>query len=191
MQTSSLYWIRKLHHTDITKEGYVGVARDFSGRIYRHKNAAKKGQHQNNLLQEVLLQDDTIVEVIFFGDEKDCYEKEYELRPFFNLGWNIAPGGKGGSRPGTKLSEEFCKRRSELMKGNTLAKGNHKPKSEEHRKKIGLSNKGRPKSEEQKRKQSLIMKGRKQSPESNEKRRIASTGRKYPNRKKKNEQLVL
>jgi hypothetical protein len=192
MQTASVYWIRNPNHTDMTKEGYIGVARNVSDRVYRHKKQASKGQHPNNLLQEVLLQDDIIVEVIFFGDEKECYEKESELRPNYKIGWNIVPGGHGGSTAlGMKYSEEFRRKRSEFMKGNSIAKGNNKPKTEEHRKKISIGITGRVVTDEQRKKQSLSMKGRNQSPEAIEKRRLSAIGKKRGPYKKKNEQVVL
>jgi hypothetical protein len=192
MENAYVYWIKKATHTDVNKEGYIGVARDIKNRIYRHKLQASKGQHQNNLLQEILFDDDTIVEVIFYGKEEDCYLKELELRPSFRICWNIVPGGQGGSTTlGMKYSDEFCNHRSELMKGNQIAKGNHKPKSEEHKKKISLGITGRIPTEEHRMKQSLAMKGRKQSTESNEKRRLANLGKKRGPYKKKNEQLVI
>ena len=187
MKTASVYWIRKPNHTDLTKEGYIGVARNVSGRLIRHKNLALRGQHPNNLLQEVLLQDDTILEVIFSGNETECYSKESELRPNYRIGWNIVPGGHGGSTTlGMKYSEEFRKKRSEIMKGNSIAKGNHKPKSEEHRKKISIGITGRVVSEEQKRKQSIAMKRKKPFTEEHKKKLSeAATGKKRGSYKKK------
>lgn len=192
MKNASVYWIKKTTHNDVTKEGYVGVARNVEKRIQRHKLHASKGQHQNNLLQEILFDDDTIVEVIFYGKEDDCYSKEFELRPTYRIGWNIVPGGHGGSTTlGMKYSEEFRKHRSELMMGNQIAKGNNKPKSEEHKNKISLGITGRVPTQEHRMKQSLAMKGRKQSSESNEKRRLANLGKKRGPYKKKNEQLDI
>jgi hypothetical protein len=191
MKNAFVYWIRNITHTDVNKQGYVGVARDVENRIYRHKLEASKGQHQNNILQEVLFNDDTTIDVIFYGKEEDCYLKEFELRPTYRIGWNIVPGGQGGSTTlGMKYSKEFCENRSKMMIGNKIAKGNHKPKSKEHKQKISLGITGRVPTEEHRKKQSLAMKGRKQSPESNEKRRLANLGKKRGPYKKKNEQLV-
>ena len=192
MKNASVYWIRKISHTEISKEGYVGVARNVEKRLYRHKRLASQRKHENALLQEVLFENDTVVEVVFYGKEEECYKKEKELRPGYKIGWNIVPGGHGGSTSlGMKYSEEFRKKRSEIMKGNQIAKGNKKPKSEEHRKKISEGNIGRIISEEQRKKQSEKMKGRKQTPESKEKRRLAALGKKRGPYKKKNEQLVI
>jgi len=69
---------------------------------------------------------------------------------------------------------------SNTMLGNKNARGNKgKPKSEEHKQKIGNGNKGKLISEEQKLKQSVAMSGRKQSPEYVLKRTQATIGNKW------------
>ena len=192
MKNAFVYWIKKPTHNDIKKQGYIGVARNVEKRLYRHKRLVSQNKHENHFLQEVLLDGDTLVEIIFCGQEKDCYEKEKELRPNYMIGWNIVPGGHGGSTSlGMRYSDEFRKKRSEIMMGNQIAKGNHKPKSEEHRKKISQGNIGRIITDEQKKKQSEKMKMKKQTPESNEKRRLALLGKKRGPYKKKYNELVV
>ena len=180
MKTAVVYWIRHKNHTDVFQEGYVGVARNFKKRIQRHIHSVNKNKHSNYHLQEALNDlDDIIMDIIFEGEEKLCYIKEYEYRPQYNIGWNIVPGGSTGSTTlGKKMSDEFCKHRSELMKGNKIAVGNNKPKTEEHKKKIGLAHKGKTISEEQRKNHSKKMTGKKHTAEHNEKIRLAALGKK-------------
>jgi hypothetical protein len=192
MHNAVVYWIRLENHTNVLQEGYVGVARNLEKRISRHRRLALLGKHQNTQLQDVLSSNAYTVDILFSGDEAECYIKEFELRSYYRIGWNIVPGGNGGSTTlGMKMSEEFKKKVSDRMIGNTISKGNHKQKSEEHRKKISAANKGKPKSEEHKKKQSDSMKGRKQSIESNEKRRNASLGKKRGPYKKKENNVAI
>jgi len=179
MNIACVYWIRKKHHNDCKSEGYIGVARNVQKRFNRHVKQALNKNHKNKNLILHLFDNDIVVETLFVGDETECYLKEFQLRPNYRIGWNVVPGGHGGSTSlGKKHTEEFKKRRSECMKGNKIAVGNNKPKTDEHKRKISFSLKGRIISDEQKLKQSLKMKGRKQSPESNEKRRLSSLGKK-------------
>ena len=97
MKTAKIYWIRKKEHTDVYSEGYIGVARDVESRIYRHRRHAKNGTHVNTVLQEILLENDYTLDIIYEGEESDCYLKEQEFRPKYRIGWNITPGGHGGS----------------------------------------------------------------------------------------------
>jgi len=93
-----VYWVRLKEHTDITKEGYVGVAFNFVERMNRHlKVTTKLDCHFSNAIIKYGW-DNLEKEAIFFGSKEECYKKEFELRPDFQIGWNEAIGGLGGDR---------------------------------------------------------------------------------------------
>lgn len=165
MKTAVVYWIRSSVHSDPLKEGYIGVAEDLEYRIARHKRDAALDKHANSKLRDVLLSEDYVVDIVYSGVDVDCYKKELELRPAYRIGWNIVPGGHGGSTiKGMKMSDEFRRKRSEYMKGKKIGKGNAgKPKTEEHKAKIAAAHKGKPKpswTEERKIQHGLKMKAR-------------------------------
>ena len=87
------------------------------------------------------------------------FRSENRLRPNYNIGWNIAPGGnrpppsKKGRGKGRKLSEEH---RQKIIKTTYFKTFN---KTEERKILTSKTMKNRPKSEEQKRKQSEKMTG--------------------------------
>lgn len=164
MNNASVYWIhRKVHGSPVT-EGYVGVARCVETRYLDHLSKTKLKKHINpHLANAIEAYGDITYTVLFEGPEADCYTKESELRPAYKIGWNLVPGGHGGSTTlGTKLSEDHRQKMSAAMVGNTRAQGNTKPKSEEHKRKIKESTIGRrPKSEEWRAAHSAKMRGRK------------------------------
>lgn len=91
-----IYWIRANDHTDITKQGYVGVAKRASKRWWSHKWALKAGRHENPILSNAVNKhgwDNLVKEVVLIAEEAYCYEIEAKLRPELKIGWNIAIGG--------------------------------------------------------------------------------------------------
>ena len=93
-----LYWIRLESHSDIAVDGYVGVTFNFDQRMNEHlKFTSKLDSHFGNAISKYGW-DNMIKEVIFEGSSEDCYAKEKELRPKFQIGWNEAIGGLGGDR---------------------------------------------------------------------------------------------
>jgi len=93
-----VYWIHLKEHTDITKEGYVGVASCFETRASRHKNlTATLDCHFGKAIRKYGW-NNLVKEVIFEGTTEECFKKEKELRPYFQIGWNEAIGGLGGDR---------------------------------------------------------------------------------------------
>lgn len=153
--SAAIYWIRAKDHTDITCQGYVGVAKDASKRWWSHKWALKANRHENPLLSNAVNKhdwDNLVKEIVLISEEAYCYETEAKLRPSEKIGWNLAVGGckppttkprgpdyvsplKGVSRP------------TPWMIGRTAA------------------NRGKTASEESKAKMSAAGKGRKQTPE--------------------------
>ena len=94
---SVVYWIHKPQHTDIFKEGYVGITHNMV--IYRwvdHKRASRKNPDNhcaivNNAIRKHL---NLIYEVVLVADTREyCERIEGLLRPINHKGWNISRGG--------------------------------------------------------------------------------------------------
>lgn len=186
-----IYWIHLEEHSDHIKEGYIGVTLDLRRRLHRHILAAQQGKKNHLEFRNALLSKFK-VEIIFSGSSEECYRREKELRPIYGVGWNLVPGGKGGSKSrGLKMSLEFRQRRSELMRGNKISVGNHKPKSELHRQHISEANRGKMVSEERRKMQSLAMSGRTLTAEHREKIRLSALGKKRGPYKLKHAQLDI
>jgi hypothetical protein len=93
-----VYWIHLKEHTDITKDGYVGVATNFQYRMLRHSNKTiKLDSHFSKAIKKYGW-DCLVKEIVFEGTSEECFAKEKELRPKFQIGWNEAIGGLGGDR---------------------------------------------------------------------------------------------
>ena len=91
-----IYWIRAKEHTDITAQGYVGVARNAPKRWWGHKWALNAGKHENPILSNAVKKhgwDNLIKEIVVISNEAYCYDIEQKLRPNHKIGWNIAIGG--------------------------------------------------------------------------------------------------
>lgn len=91
-----IYWIRAKDHTDITCQGYVGVAKSASKRWWGHKWALNAGRHDNPLLSNAVKKhgwDNLVKEIVLVSEESYCYETEAKLRPSEKIGWNLAIGG--------------------------------------------------------------------------------------------------
>jgi hypothetical protein len=95
---SVVYWVRLKEHTDITINGYVGVAISFDERMARHLLVTTKLDCHFSSAIIKYGWDNLIKEIVFEGSQEDCFKKEIELRPSFQIGWNEAPGGLGGDR---------------------------------------------------------------------------------------------
>lgn len=95
--TSVVYWIHKAQHTDITKEGYVGITHGMArDRWIAHKSASRRKADQNCKVVNNAIRKypDLIYEVILVADTREyCEHIEGLLRPTNNIGWNIARGG--------------------------------------------------------------------------------------------------
>jgi hypothetical protein len=85
-----LYWIYDDSWTDhgfpcpdVTRDGYVGVTDDPYRRI--EKQHKKNRRFPRGFSCHVLL----------VGTREYCHEIERRLRPWYNIGWNVAPGGPG------------------------------------------------------------------------------------------------
>lgn len=76
-----------------------------------------------------------------------------------SIGYNLSPGGEGGSKKGRVLTIESRKRISSSRKGHS-AWNKGIPLTEEHKKNMSLARKGKPISEETRKKFSAAKKGR-------------------------------
>ena len=94
---SVVYWIHRPEHTDITKQGYVGItnmrARE---RWAEHRRASRKNPdvHCAVVNRAICKYPDLIYEVVLVADTREyCERIEGLLRPTNGIGWNIARGG--------------------------------------------------------------------------------------------------
>jgi hypothetical protein len=79
-----VYWLHLPEHTDMFKDGYVGVASDFRKRMRSHKHRLKH------------IWANVIAEIVVIADSAYCLLIEQKLRPSYNIGWNKAIGGMKG-----------------------------------------------------------------------------------------------
>ena len=78
---ATLYWVHLPEHTDMFKEGYIGVTPNLQKRIREHKHKFKAYANQ------------LIIDTIVIAEQAYCYSVEKMLRPIRNIGWNKAIGG--------------------------------------------------------------------------------------------------
>lgn len=144
-----VYWIHHPKHTDVQKDGYVGVTNDPNRRFREHKRS------KTTIIGKAFIKygDVLICEVLA---EASGYEeaKEIEriLRPKSGIGWNLVEGGGlPPNRKGKPLSEEHKKKVSESKRKENLSletrrllrESNGKRKhSNETRKKISKARSG-------------------------------------------------
>jgi len=100
-----LYWIRKKEHTNLLKQGYIGITINFKERMRSHKKNKRKTALKDainsykweNLVKEILLTNLTFQDALFL---------EEKLRPKINIGWNLKKGGEIGVLKNWYLNEE-------------------------------------------------------------------------------------
>jgi len=98
MQEACVYWIRKLEHTDMFTQGYVGVSSNYKRRWSDHKFRGHN-LHLKNAVAKYGW-DNLIKEQILISTDEYCLDIESKLRPANGIGWNIIAGG--GKPPLTK-----------------------------------------------------------------------------------------
>jgi len=152
-----VYWIHLPEHTDMTVDGYVGVAKDFEQRMFAHKSCAKTGKDYtlyNSIRKHGW--DALVKEIVAISDENYCLELEKKLRPKERIGWNIAIGGgiSGANLKGKKQSAEHVANRKKSLIGRVSGMKGKKmpPESMERTMKFV---RGIPKTDECKRKLAL------------------------------------
>lgn len=77
---------------------YVGVTNNFKRRFSEHKEQLESGSHTNHKLQSAFDEGGRFIMHRFCADytKMQAYSKEHQLRPKWNMGFNIAPGGLRG-----------------------------------------------------------------------------------------------
>lgn len=94
---SVVYWIHKPEHTDITKQGYVGITHNMvSDRWISHRSASRRSPDRKCEIvnRAIRKHNNLIYEVVLVADTREyCERIEGLLRPANNIGWNIARGG--------------------------------------------------------------------------------------------------
>ena len=91
---SCVYWVHRPEHTDILRQGYVGISKRFERRIWEHLKLT-----QNRYLKNAINKygwDNLVKEKVLIGKEDYCLEIESKLRPADKIGWNLV---KGGNKP--------------------------------------------------------------------------------------------
>lgn len=83
-----LYHICREHDKYNLKEGYIGVSKKPSKRW--SSGGYKQNPHLRNALSKYT---DIVHYVVKAGTLKECLADEKKLRPYPNMGWNIASGG--------------------------------------------------------------------------------------------------
>jgi group I intron endonuclease len=161
--TAGIYLIRN----SVDKRVYVGMSKNLSDRIARHRRYLKKGNHDNKQLQEMFNRYGDIFsyEILHQGEYTldELYEmekQEIERHRAFTAGFNYTLGGAGSE--GFKHTQESSEKMSETRKVTFLGEGNPfygKSHSEETKQTIREATSKRmagvPKSKEQKHKMSL------------------------------------
>ena len=75
-----------------TSFGYIGVSSNVETRFIQHsKTRSKIGDKIRSL--NIVFKDVTILKT--FTKSDDAYLMEFSLRPRWNIGWNVTPGGRG------------------------------------------------------------------------------------------------
>jgi hypothetical protein len=91
---SCVYWVHRPEHTDILRQGYVGISKRFERRIWEHLKL-NQNKHLKNAINKYGW-DNLVKEKVLIGKEDYCLEIEAKLRPADKIGWNLV---KGGNKP--------------------------------------------------------------------------------------------
>lgn len=114
-----VYWIRDDNAIDEYSEGYVGVTSNLKRRLSQHKYCCKNiNKTYNKNMIDAFNSSTYFVDILFEGTKYDCYEKEHELRPNYDVGWNTRCGAS------SKLKTRDCKVSSAYRRVRHLSKKN-------------------------------------------------------------------
>ena len=150
-----VYWIRKVEHTNIYTEGYVGVSTNIERRWREHITEARANRHPNAFLCNVINEhypDSLIFEIVYLSNEDNCYNYEEMLRPETNIGWNLRSKGPIGkmSEEGRKsisaktLGKKLTEKEKENRRYNKYVKLNGLISKQKYKELMGISNKAVP-----------------------------------------------
>lgn len=105
MEAMSVYWIHHPNHTNIMSEGYVGITKRFTRRMFEHK-ALTTNKYLSNAIKKYGW-DNLVKEVILIANKDYCIDIETKLRSNDAIGWNLVKGGgipPINTRKGYKMS---------------------------------------------------------------------------------------
>lgn len=93
-----VYWIRKVTHSDVSSEGYVGISKNFKERMRHHKRNRKNTPLTRAISKYTW---DALVKEILHVDLtlEGALVIENSLRPSERVGWNLQRGGYLGVNP--------------------------------------------------------------------------------------------
>jgi predicted GIY-YIG superfamily endonuclease len=87
-----VYWIRLENHTDVYKEGYVGITSNFTERIKSHKKN-NRVSHLTNATKKYGWKN-LVIDILFINlTQQQALDFEASFRPSCNIGWNSQQGG--------------------------------------------------------------------------------------------------
>ena len=114
---SWVYWVHLPEHTDMTKQGYVGITSlGVSKRFAAHVRSSRSSKNPTVFKRAIIkYSDKLVVTTVFEGSREQCLMLEYLLRPAENIGWNLAIGGVAPCA-GKPLSEDH---KQKLIAANT------------------------------------------------------------------------
>lgn len=123
---------------------YIGVSSDPISRWKKHVNSKYEVGHY---IRENSLSFSENMKIIFEGCSEECFDLEIKYRPSWNIGLNIAPGGKGG-KVLSSYDSSFCyideqyQKRYNDSRNKAISKAlKGKRKSEDHKESISKSKK--------------------------------------------------
>ena len=99
LNVAHLYWLHLPEHSDMFRDGYIGVSINPERRLWAHKSK-KCNPHLTNAFAKYK---NIISTILLKGNEAYCYKLEKKLRPIEDIGWNIA---SGGGRPPSMLGKK-------------------------------------------------------------------------------------
>jgi len=87
----SVYWIRHKDHTDMFRDGYIGVSQYAEKRFDQHFKRTQN-RHLRFAIQKYGW-DNLIKQQILIGEKQYCLDIEKKLHPEDAIGWNLVAGG--------------------------------------------------------------------------------------------------
>ena len=136
-----MYSVYHIYVEGALDKGYIGISKNPEARFIQHRwNRFKSNQHLHNAF---IKYKDQIKMIILASDvtkEVACFIESL-LRPYENMGWNIAKGGSVPPSPKGKIrSAEHCKNISLAKQGDRNPMFGKNPIfSKEHKRKLSLA----------------------------------------------------
>lgn len=126
MEQTGIYWIRHKNHTDLSREGYIGVTKNLKERLRHHFKNATGGYHSDKILSKAIVKygkENIEASLIVISNESYCYDLEKKLRPKGFIGWNMREGGYHTPNPfpkGSKVPQEIIDKTQATLKAKRI-----------------------------------------------------------------------